>query len=67
MCIRYILSNIKIWGKKLKISFNIIISKNNRFFKLGDLGLSIFSDNKTELNEIAGTLKYLNKELNLSY
>ena len=40
---------------------NIILSKKSRFFKLGDLGLSIFCENKTEANEIAGTLKYLNK------
>ena len=40
---------------------NFILSRKSRFFKLGDLGLSIFCENKSESNEIAGTLKYLNK------
>ena len=40
---------------------NFILSKKSRFFKLGDLGLSIFCENKTEQYEIAGTLKYLSK------
>ena len=46
---------------------NFILSKKSKIFKLGDLGLSIFCDNKTELHEIAGTLKYLNKDINLHY
>ena len=40
---------------------NFILSRKAKYFKLGDLGLSIFCDNKTEIHELAGTLKYLNK------
>ena len=40
---------------------NFILSRKSKYFKLGDLGLSIFCENKTEINEVAGTLKYLNK------
>ena len=41
---------------------NFILSGKSSYFKKGDMGLSIFCENKTSLNEIAGTLKYLRKE-----